>query len=437
MTVARLSLALAALIAAGEARTADQVVTNCANDAELRADIVAMQATGGGTLTFACAASPALIVLTATLPTISTATTIDGGNVVSVSGGNGFRHFVVAGSGTLALRRITLRNGLATTDGGSIASSGSLLVEDARFEANQSTTQSGGAIIATGPTTIRRSTFVGNRAVNGAAFYPRFSTAVTTIEDSRFEDNRVSLEANTLGGAILAWDGAPLTVTRTVFEANEGALGGAIYVTPNSRLTMTDSTLRANNALSGGAIVNAGATRLERVTVAGNTANIGSAMRNDGALELVNATLSGNLDPTGGALRNFGNATIQNTTFALNSSGAIFVQSGSVTVRNTVIQGLCGSGPSVSLGFNLASGACSWMTATGDRQNTDAGLGPLGDHGGPTLTHLPAASSPLVDQGTVAGCPATDQRGIARPIGVTCDIGSVERPEGLFADGFE
>jgi hypothetical protein len=36
------------------------------------------------------------------------------------------------------------------------------------------------------------------------------------------------------------------------------------------------------------------------------------------------------------------------------------------------------------------------------------------------------AGSPAIEAGTNTGCPATDQRGIARPIGSTCDIGSFE-----------
>jgi uncharacterized repeat protein (TIGR01451 family) len=39
---------------------------------------------------------------------------------------------------------------------------------------------------------------------------------------------------------------------------------------------------------------------------------------------------------------------------------------------------------------------------------------------------LPADGSPAIDAGTNTGCPATDQRGIARPQRTNCDIGAVE-----------
>jgi hypothetical protein len=53
-------------------------------------------------------------------------------------------------------------------------------------------------------------------------------------------------------------------------------------------------------------------------------------------------------------------------------------------------------------------------------------LAPLDDNGGFTKTHALLAGSPAINAGTSIGCPATDQRGIARPQGTTCDIGAYE-----------
>ena len=41
-------------------------------------------------------------------------------------------------------------------------------------------------------------------------------------------------------------------------------------------------------------------------------------------------------------------------------------------------------------------------------------------------THALQADSPAIDAGNNANCPATDQRGVARPQGPTCDIGAYE-----------
>jgi len=50
----------------------------------------------------------------------------------------------------------------------------------------------------------------------------------------------------------------------------------------------------------------------------------------------------------------------------------------------------------------------------------------LANNGGPTFTHALEAGSPAIDAANGAVCPAADQRGVARPQGAGCDIGSVE-----------
>jgi len=92
-----------------------------------------------------------------------------------------------------------------------------------------------------------------------------------------------------------------------------------------------------------------------------------------------------------------------------------------------------------SSGYNFSDDDTCGFTnvATGDRENAgDPGLGELADNGGPTPTLLPAATSPLVNFIPIAACGGgdelaefavtTDQRGIARPQDVGCEIGSVE-----------
>lgn len=51
----------------------------------------------------------------------------------------------------------------------------------------------------------------------------------------------------------------------------------------------------------------------------------------------------------------------------------------------------------------------------------------LADNGGPTLTHALLGGSPAIDAADDAGCPASDRRGVARPQGASCDVGSYEQ----------
>jgi len=46
----------------------------------------------------------------------------------------------------------------------------------------------------------------------------------------------------------------------------------------------------------------------------------------------------------------------------------------------------------------------------------------LAENGGPTQTHAFLFDSPAIDNGNLAACPGTDQRGVNRPQGDGCDI---------------
>jgi hypothetical protein len=57
----------------------------------------------------------------------------------------------------------------------------------------------------------------------------------------------------------------------------------------------------------------------------------------------------------------------------------------------------------------------------------DPKLGSLADNGGPTRTRALLAGSPAIDAASTPDCPTADQRGVLRPQGAACDIGSYER----------
>jgi hypothetical protein len=53
-------------------------------------------------------------------------------------------------------------------------------------------------------------------------------------------------------------------------------------------------------------------------------------------------------------------------------------------------------------------------------------LGSLASNGGPTQAHALLAGSVAIDAGRLSTCMPTDQRGVRRPFGAGCDMGSFE-----------
>jgi PASTA domain len=101
------------------------------------------------------------------------------------------------------------------------------------------------------------------------------------------------------------------------------------------------------------------------------------------------------------------------------------------TVRNSIVAGSSqncfNSGPPIaSSGGNIEDAATCNFNGPGDLTNTDPQLGALRANGGLGLTQVPLSSSPAFGLARPAFCSATDQRGLARPLGGACDSGAVE-----------
>jgi hypothetical protein len=103
---------------------------------------------------------------------------------------------------------------------------------------------------------------------------------------------------------------------------------------------------------------------------------------------------------------------------------------GSIKMVNSIVAnsplGGDGAGLVIDGGHNIASDGSLNFTAPGSRNYTDPRLAPLSENGGPTRTLAFLDGSPAIDAGDDAGCPPTDQRGVARPVGPRCDTGAFE-----------
>jgi hypothetical protein len=231
------------------------------------------------------------------------------------------------------------------------------------------------------------------------------------------------------GGGIYTGGGSTLRLIDSTVSNNQTTLvdGGGIYAFLNSTVQIENSTISGNSAGNvGGGMRMLGSGSIVNSTLSGNTAVAwyGSALfHTDGTLGIVNSTLTGNVAPS-------------------SADAAVFVgtftpASATLTLSNTILGDNVGTGCFMGLfgagTVTLASGGTNLFTdATCNPAATDlvvggTGLEPLFANGGPTLTHAPGVGSAAIDAANAATCPATDQRGVARPQGAGCDIGSVEQ----------
>ena len=259
------------------------------------------------------------------------------------------------------------------------------------------------------------------------------------------------------GGGIYN-DHATLTVNNCTISGNSTALsvgdGGGIY-NDHGTLTVSRSTLSSNSAFYAAAIFNDGYNgrailAITNSTVTGNTGSVCGGIYNEGYggsanLAITNSTLSSNSAVVAaGAIYNGsgGTLTITNGTLSGNSAsygqygGGIYnVDGGTLTIGDTILnagslgENIYNQSPGTvnSLGYNLSSDdGGGYLTAAGDRINTDPRLGPLQDNGGPTFTHLPASGSPAIDGSDPER--NMDQRGpgFVRVVNGRADVGAVE-----------
>jgi hypothetical protein len=222
-------------------------------------------------------------------------------------------------------------------------------------------------------------------------------------------------------------------------------------------LMVRDSTVTGNQATGvGGGIDNHETLAVIASTINGNSANDGGGINTDGlsaSVVLVNSTIADNTTVGGGIgggiFNTAGTVTLANDTVSSNRApagglGGNIYNKATVLARNTIITGgtatsgteNCGAGVGVAVvsqGYNLEDRDQCELTNTGDQVNTDPLLGALQNHGGPTDTQALPLGSPAVDHGNPAGCTdassallMVDQRGMARPQGLNCDIGAYE-----------
>ena len=240
------------------------------------------------------------------------------------------------------------------------------------------------------------------------------------------------------GGGMRVFLGSP-TLSNLIFTSNTAYAGGGI-VLDNSNSILTNVTFNGNSTSfggGGGMLVVAGTPTLRNVTFNGNLAESGGGMATSNASPfLENVTFNGNIVSGygGGMYNGLSDSILKNVTFSGNtaaiSGGAMYNDESNPIITNSILWGNTGGeitnilGGSPVVTYSIVQGG---YTGTGNL-NADPLLGLLANNGGYTQTMALGAGSLAINTGTDTGCPATDQRGVARPQGSHCDIGAYESP---------
>ena len=242
------------------------------------------------------------------------------------------------------------------------------------------------------------------------------------------------------GGGIAVEQNGTLKLEEVLLDGNAAAVEGG-GVENAGELVVEDSTI-AHNTVAGGVGLGGGiassdlnglnheSTTVLNSTIADNSVSAGSkdeggAVFNGTTLTVTNSTIAGNSAPsTGGALAGSG----------AEDAGH---QLGVTELANTIVfynKGKdCGGRTPTSLGGNIADDTSCALGSHSDKvgdpglEKTGAAEPKLADNGGATETIAISSSLSLAAQdGQEQHCPATDQRGTARPSHADCSSGAYQ-----------
>jgi CSLREA domain-containing protein len=462
-------------------KTADTNDGTCDADCSLREAITAAEAAGGAdTIVFDAsvfpAGAPATIAVGSELPT-SSDTAIDGtgaGVVIDGSGaGVGVTGLNFNSGGVLTnatVRNVTLRNFSDTgINMNALTNNNGATIEGVVLEGTTGGININAGGITSGAsisnTTVTNSDGTGininagddttGSTISGSTIADSLGTGIninsggdnvdTTITNSTVSDNSTEGVVLNAGGELTgaSIDGSTISGNG---DGGVNAFGG--NAAPPG-LTVSNSTISGNTTQNdGGGIASDVDTVITGSTISGNTGDDGGGIETSGLLRVTNSTISGNTAlvdgggiessaPAQGTTVFLTNVTIVNNTAQTFDTGGGILIRGTADVLNTIIANNTDQGSVApdcdgnvnSLGNNLiedVTGCNITGDTTGNITGTDPALGALADNGGPTQTHAVMPGTPAYNAGRNAGCPATDQRGVARPQEGTCEIGAYE-----------
>lgn len=318
-------------------------------------------------------------------------------------------------AGTVQLEGIALKNAVTYSDGGGIHISGAMLItSDVILQGNYiyNTTYNGGGMFITGGAYVAfsQSKILDNDAAHGGGIY--VESGMVDISQSEVSDNEShAYGAGHGGGIFLGGASSEMVIDTSTISGNYTDMyGGGMYLDNGTQVTISSSTISGNRSKQfTGGIMTLIPLNIYHSTV---TANVGDDDNVMGQF-------------VGGGLLATGTKSVVFVDHSIIAGNADKGSPDSNDCLNTMANTVS------SLGYNLVGGkvyCSSFNTSKGDIIGADPQLKPLGDYGGPTMTHALLWGSPARDNGDSAfmSPPYDDQRGLSRVVGGAIDIGAVE-----------
>jgi len=329
--------------------------------------------------------SPQTITLGATLVLSETAgpEVIDGPGVgiVTISGGGAVRVFEVDSGVTATLSGMTITGGSVGGNGGGLFNSGSLTVDDSKFDANRAS-RGGGALGNTGHIDLLNSGFADNSAQStGGAVSDSGSGS---ISGCTFSSN----SAGSWGGGISVNSGALTIINTSIDDNTSGYWGGGLVVKHGAALTADNASLDGNyaNAFGGGIEIMGTATITNSTFTSDVAYHNGGGIANNGSLTATGDVFlsddAQNNDGGGYAGGGYGNlgggsAVIADCTFSKDSAGygggGLASFTAAVTVSDCTFSG--NRAASVGGGITLYSGSLTLKLSTLSENSATKGGG--------------------------------------------------------------
>ncbi|WP_157976259.1 choice-of-anchor Q domain-containing protein [Lewinella sp. IMCC34191] len=341
----------------------------------------------------------------------------NGYEVTIISGGSTTRIFEITQGAQVEIKYLSVIDGNASVPGGGalLIDEGSAILSSVRLSGNQAA-DAGGAIYVGPSDTL----YIYNSKIN----YNSANKVGGAI--SQQSESFVQIERSEISNNFLTKGGAGL---------NSYSAGGGLYNT-GGILIITSSTIAHNSALGlnearGGGIhgVNNSTISVDRSTISGNTSGVvGGGIYNSKEMEIFRSTIMYNQSADGGGYAQ------QEPAANLDISGTV-IANNIGPVANPDI--LVSDGMKNSGGYNFIGKdpARQFLQRATDLEGLPSEWHPLANNGGYTLSHLPVAGNPIIDQGD----PNDDSRDqINKPIyGGRREIGSLELSPPIFYADFD